>query len=244
MSIKSTKEEFIIKSIKKHGDKFNYDFVEYINSKIKVDIVCPKHGMFKQRPNDHLTGYGCIKCQYEKTSKENKHTNEIFIKKATEKHNGLYDYSLVEYDGYEKTVNIICKKHGVFKQTPHNHTNGAGCPNCSESRGEREVSRILEKLNIFFVKQKTFYDLKDKSNLYYDFYLPKYKLFIEYHGIQHMKPIKFFGGKDALMSTMKRDMIKYNYALNNGYKILTIFNVPPEYLEEQIIQKFRYNNII
>ena len=38
-----TKEEFIEKAIKIHGDKFNYDLVEYINSKTKVKIKCNKY---------------------------------------------------------------------------------------------------------------------------------------------------------------------------------------------------------
>lgn len=28
-----------------------YDSVEYVNSKIKVEIECPEHGKFMQRPN-------------------------------------------------------------------------------------------------------------------------------------------------------------------------------------------------
>ena len=51
-------EEFIIKSIKKHGDKYNYSKVEYVKAKIKVCIICPKHGEFWQTPDSHLRGGG------------------------------------------------------------------------------------------------------------------------------------------------------------------------------------------
>ena len=80
----STKEEFITKSQKIHGDKFDYSKVEYIGNKSKVIIICPEHGEFFQRPNDHLSGYGCKKCQYKKTSKMNKFTNGVFIEKANQ----------------------------------------------------------------------------------------------------------------------------------------------------------------
>jgi hypothetical protein len=183
MGKKSTKEEFILNAVNTHGEKYDYSNVEYVGSKIKVIIICKEHGKFLQRPNDHLTGYGCKKCQYDKTSKENKFTTENFISRANKLYVNKFDYSLVVYDGYEKKVKIICKKHGIFEQTPHNHLSGTGCHSCCESRGEKKVAEILTKNNIEFIREFTFSDLKDKSNLFYDFYLPKHKLFIEYHGI-------------------------------------------------------------
>jgi len=241
---KLTNEIFICKSLDKHGDKYDYSMVDYIGNKSKVIIICPKHGEFLQRPNDHLSGYGCKKCQYEKISNENKFTNEIFIEKANQIHNKTYDYSLVEYDGYENKVFIVCKKHGEFKQSPHAHLNGSGCPVCKESRGEKKVSEILLKNNVLFEREVTFDDLKDKSNLFFDFYLPKHKLFIEYHGIQHFKSVDFFGGKNGFIKTRKHDIIKYNYAINNGYKMLWIINTPIKYLEYLLTSKLKEISII
>lgn len=60
---KLTTKEFVKKAKDIHGNKYDYSKVEYINSKTKVCIVCPKHGEFFQRPNDHLSGYGCPKCK-------------------------------------------------------------------------------------------------------------------------------------------------------------------------------------
>ena len=44
MSKKITNEEFIKKAIEKHGDKYNYDKVEYVNNATKVCILCKEHG--------------------------------------------------------------------------------------------------------------------------------------------------------------------------------------------------------
>lgn len=244
MGRKSTKEQFIFKSLDVHDNKFDYSKVEYFGNKTKVIIICPKHGEFLQRPNDHLTGYGCKKCQYEKTSFENKLTKEEFINNAIKIHGNRFDYSLVEYKGYENKVNIICNKHGVFIQSPHGHLGGNGCAFCRESRGERKVSEILIKNNILFEREVTFSNLKDKSNLFYDFYLPKYKLFIEYHGIQHFKSINFFGGSDGLVRRKKHDIIKYKYAVDNGYKILWINNIPIKYLDNLLTDKFKEISIL
>jgi hypothetical protein len=58
-------------------------------------------------------------------------TTEEFIEKAKIKHGDKYDYSLVEYQGAKNNVKINCKTHGLFHQSPTNHTQGKGCPRCS-----------------------------------------------------------------------------------------------------------------
>ena len=55
-------EEFIEKSKLIHGEKYLYENVDYIKNNIKVIIICKFHGIFLQRPEDHLDGRGCPKC--------------------------------------------------------------------------------------------------------------------------------------------------------------------------------------
>ncbi len=45
-----TKDEFIKRAKKVHGDKYDYSDVDYINSKTKVKIVCIEHGSFFNDP--------------------------------------------------------------------------------------------------------------------------------------------------------------------------------------------------
>jgi len=59
---KSTIEEFINRSQKIHVDKYDYSKGVYIGYQEKIEIICPEHGSFTQRPNDHLNGHGCPKC--------------------------------------------------------------------------------------------------------------------------------------------------------------------------------------
>lgn len=56
-------ESFIQKALKIHGDRYNYSRVNYINSTTKVCIICPKHGEFYQKPDNHLQGQGCPCCK-------------------------------------------------------------------------------------------------------------------------------------------------------------------------------------
>jgi hypothetical protein len=76
--------EFIVKSVLVHENKYNYSLVNYINSKIKVKILCPIHGEFEQIPNHHLNGSGCSVCKESKGEREiKKYLNDndiIFIR--------------------------------------------------------------------------------------------------------------------------------------------------------------------
>jgi len=75
-----TTEEFIQKAVKVHGDKFDYANVRYENAHRKVEIICPKHGMFYQISGNHLMGQGCPECGKEKLSDANTTHGKIFFK--------------------------------------------------------------------------------------------------------------------------------------------------------------------
>lgn len=63
---KYTNEEWIQKAKDVHKDKYDYSKVNYIDSKHKVMIICPKHGEFEQIPSNHLFGQGCPICKQSK----------------------------------------------------------------------------------------------------------------------------------------------------------------------------------
>jgi len=46
----------------KHGEKYDYSKVLYINNSIRVKIICPEHGEFEQAPSQYLDSYGCPEC--------------------------------------------------------------------------------------------------------------------------------------------------------------------------------------
>ena len=56
-------EEFVKRANKIHGNKYDYSKVDYINSQTKIKIICPIHGVFEQKPANHLRGAGCSKCR-------------------------------------------------------------------------------------------------------------------------------------------------------------------------------------
>ena len=57
-----TTAEFINNANIIHKFKYDYSLVRYINSQTKITIICSKHGVFSQNPNNHLNGHRCPKC--------------------------------------------------------------------------------------------------------------------------------------------------------------------------------------
>lgn len=73
---------------------------------------------------------------------------KTFNEKASKVHNNRYDYSLVDYINASSNVEILCKEHGSFWQTPHNHLREAGCPSCSMTGFDKTKPAILYYLKI------------------------------------------------------------------------------------------------
>jgi hypothetical protein len=159
--ISMSKDEFLFRSKNIHGDKYNYDYINYITSRTKVKIFCNKcNNIFEQMPQSHLGGSGCKSCSIDKK----RLTKEEFIIKAKNIHGNEYDYSLVEYVTNVTKIKIICNGcENIFEQTPFSHMIGRGCPSCSI--GKRRLTKedfILKAKNIHSDKYN--YDLVEYIN--------------------------------------------------------------------------------
>lgn len=191
-----SKEEFIKRAIKVHGNKYNYSKIDYVNMNCKIKLNCDKHGEFQISALHHIySNGGCQRCGYEITSLKTRDTFQDFLTKANNKHNNKYDYSFANYISSLIKIEINCSKHGLFKQAPYIHISGQGCPVCNESKGEKEIRNWLIKNNIKFESQKKFDGCKNKNHLPFDFYLPEHNICIEFNGTQHYKMSTYFGQK-------------------------------------------------
>jgi hypothetical protein len=212
------KSFFIEKANKIHNNFYDYSLVEYKDSTTKIKIICPIHGIFEQTPNAHLSNKNCYKC-----TGTPKKTTETFINEANNIHKNKYDYSLTNYQNNSFKVSIICKIHGIFKQTPAAHLRGQGCPICRESKGEILIRNFLENNLIKFKPQHRFKDCKHKLPLPFDFYLPTLNLCIEFHGHQHYLSSHNFGAvKNEFELIQIRDKIKIEYCIKNNISLLII----------------------
>lgn len=233
---KLTTEDFVLKSRLIHGDKYDYELSEYgRNNYDKVTITCKIHGNFEQTPWAHMRGQGCPEC-----ANNRQYDTEEYIKLCKEKHQDLYDYSLVEYTGKNSYIKVICKKHGEFEQLARLHLNGYGCKKCRMSKLEIWVKQFLDERKIKWEYNKKFDLLKHKKHLTFDFWLPDYNICIECDGIQHHQPVDFFGGQERFEDQQTKDYLKEEWCRHNGLFLLRIdnFENPFSKLKSIVIDKY------
>jgi hypothetical protein len=227
--IRKSQNCFINKARKIHNNKYDYSLVNYIGTKIKIKIICKSHGIFYQTPNSHLNGVGCLKCGIDKNSLSQRKSITDFIKESINIHGNKYNYKKFKYINTHTKSKIICKIHGSFLQSAHDHLDSMGCPKCNLSKGEQKIICFLDNNRIKYTSQKTFDDCRNpKTNhkLPFDFYIPSKNLLIEYDGQCHYtfgrKLGNFTTTKLDLKNTKYRDKIKTKYAKENNIKLLRI----------------------
>lgn len=150
-----TTQSWIERARKVHRNKYDYSLVEYVNSDVKVKIICPKHGVFEQRPDNHLLGYDCPKCK-QKFSKREKRVL-AFIK-------NIYKNTIIEnarlLNNFEIDIFIPLLKLGF------------------EFDGLYYHSQKFKTDKLYHVKKKNLYESKGIQiyNLYEDECVSKYKI--------------------------------------------------------------------
>lgn len=124
---RNTKEEFVKKSIKKHGKKYSYDNTVYNGAHEKLYVTCKKHGDFLVSPVNHWSnGVGCPNCLSASPSKGEKEismwleTNKIEYdyQKSFE---DLYHKSKkgrLKYDFYIPYLNMLIEYDGEYHYKP------------------------------------------------------------------------------------------------------------------------------
>lgn len=216
-----TTEEFIQLASTIHEYKYDYSKSVYKQHNEKLCVICHEkdrfgneHGEFYVTPHSHIsiTKTGCPKCsgKYQKT------TND-FINEANEMHDFYYDYSKTSYKNAKTKVCIICPEHGEFWQTPNGHLTGNGCPVCKQSKCERQIKKILKDNAINFIPQ---YKPTWLCNMSLDFFLPDKNIAIEVQGLQHYKPVKYWGGEITFQKVVERDKKKKTLCEENNVKLI------------------------
>jgi len=207
--------------IKRSNDLWNNEYEFLSDEVIYSDKSLIRHKKcgyeYNQIVSSHLLGMGCPKCAGNAPL-----TKSIIQERSDKIHKSEYEI-LSDPNGYLSKIEILHKKCGdVFNQVVADHLSGCGCKKCNQSKMENFIENLLLENNILYTKQKTFEGCKYKNKLKFDFYLPEYKTCVEFDGIQHFKPIRFFGGVKNFELQKIKDEIKNRYCLNNGIKLLRL----------------------
>lgn len=190
---------------------------EYINAKTPILHRCSVDGYeWYVAPDKTLHGRGCPKCAGNIKKTHEEYVDELLLINP-------YVNAIEKYLSADDCIQHKCLICGnVWSARPNDILCGKGCPKCSKSHGEKQICKLLDDNNIKYISQKTFSDCVDERALPFDFYLPDYNACIEYQGVQHYKPIKYFGGEKAFEKLKKHDKIKEDYCNNNGIILLAI----------------------
>lgn len=164
-AIRRTKsiKQFVEEARAIHGDKYDYSLVNYQGAFKKVQIICPKHGIFEQIPDSHINQRcGCAKCKFD----WHVVTEEEFLNRVKEKFGDKFDLSKMNYIDYTTPITIICPIHGEFEMTPYAFVNcDNGCHECGKEVGIRKLTSTTEE---FISKAKKIH------NDFYDYSLVNY----------------------------------------------------------------------
>lgn len=143
--LRTTKQQFVERAREYFGGRYDYSlFDELPPHGHKVEIRCRVHGvLFQQEPRNHMRGHvGCPECNSMKLSGPRAERGTVrtkniltarFIERARTVHGERYDYSKFTYQSSSAKGVIICALHGAYQQSPANHLNGSGCPDCART---------------------------------------------------------------------------------------------------------------
>ena len=126
-------DEFIERSRKIHGDKYDYSKSNYLGPTSPIDIICSIHGKFTIKSSHlHITNKnGCQQCALD----SRRLTKEEFIQKSKKLYGEYYIYDKVDYNTLANDVIIICPKHGEQKLLAVDHLR-VGCWFCKRNRSQ------------------------------------------------------------------------------------------------------------
>lgn len=216
----------------------------YSGSFNPIRCICTIHNTeFMSMPTHLLNGQcGCPICRGERISQQLIKSNEQFL-------NELKDVNpnvkvMGQYKGANKHIQTQCLRcKNTWEPTPSTLLKGYGCPHCMESKGEKAVKYILNKLSINYVSQQKFDGLRGVGNhpLSYDFYLPDYNLLIEYQGQYHDHSVEF-QTDDAYNTQREHDKRKREYANNNHINLLEIWYYDFNNIERIIVDYLKNLN--
>jgi len=231
MKPKISTDDFIKRAKHIHREKYDYSQVVYINAKSKIEVICKEHGLFLVTPDNHCSKKsGCSNCRNIKLSEIFRDTTESFVKKARLFHGDKYDYSLVEYGKRNRDkVTIICKLHGEFLQSPNDHLNGCGCPECGGT--------LKQNLNKFIISAKSVHG--EKYNYSKSMYInnrSKIEIVCPLHGSFKQRVYGHLSGKGC--------PICCHQISKPEMKFLDILGIPDSSCNRQkIILKFKVDGI-
>ena len=198
-------------NLQQHINRVHYKIKDFECD--KCDYKCSNNGHLNahiKMVHDKIKDFVCDKCKYKFS------TNSDLQRHIKVVHDKIKDFECLKCE-YKCSNNSDLQKH-IATCT--------GEMNCSS--GEYRVMQVLESMRIDY-QYNTSHEVKSTKLLQWDFMIDykNTKIFIEYNGRQHYRPVQF-GGTSMEKATENfrkqqiRDQIKTDYCTENDYPLLWI----------------------
>lgn len=197
----------------------------------------------------------CIKCSGEKRGEKQKNSNNIADEIVSNRGIKILEYSYKNIRDPFPLECLTCKFQ--FEMSLESVRNGNGCPKCRCSYGEFKLLQYMQIMQKYFfidisVQYKVSHDPDNDSpgcrrgryDLPFDMLIKPFdghEMLIEIDGIQHFKPVKFYGGPNKFIIQRECDIIKSLYCLNNNIQLLRVAYSDIDNLVEIVIGFIRKN---
>lgn len=214
--------EFIKRCNLKHKNYYDYSKVIFVDTKTKVNVVCPEHGDFFPTPSNHMNGSKCPECAYRIKTENQKITFDEFVKRSNKIFNNRYKYINNGNFDYKRPIKCECLIHGIFNLNPERHiTRLSECPKCTEERNKVSIDEFIIKSNIIHNNKYdyslvTFDTLDDKV----DIICPKHGKYCQYatHHLHNKKGCKHCNKENKYNEYLLNFIKECNVIHNNKYK--------------------------
>ena len=155
-----TTDQFTQRGKEIFGDKYDYSQTKYRNKRSDVTIICPVHGEFTQKGQEHLEGHGCRRCGDEKRGEVQQFSVEVW----KERLNNFPKISFKEEPttlGYYAKALFKCEDHGDFEASLGNLLKTKHiCQKCGYFSHQRQSVRSHLQSKKAYVYYVYFPDLK------------------------------------------------------------------------------------
>jgi len=197
----------------------------YVNSKTAYTWECKMGHVWKTSYHEIKQGSWCPYC-----SGKADHTIEDCH--ALDNLQGGQFLS-TEYSGNKVKYSWECSNNHTWKASYNTIQGGSWCPCCkSISKKQKLLFDILKDIFPVFNIEYNFRGFewltsnKSGKKQELDIYIADIKLAIEYDGLQHFKPIKYFGGKKAWENLKRLDKLKNKKILRHPNDISVFIRIP------------------
>lgn len=221
---KLTHEQFVARVEEAHGQGAFRILGTYVNKDTPVEVEHAACGhRYGAIPNNIMRGMGCRKCTG--LLKQTIEDIRERVRNAVGDEYEVVDDELVNVSTPVRFKHNSCDH--VFPMRPYSFLTDTQqrCPRCQlSSKGEDRIEKWLTDEGVTFHREVRLPDCRDKQPLPFDFLVEissDLTAFIEFDGRQHYKA----DGRHTergLLDTKRRDQIRNEYCIRNGYLLLRI----------------------